>query len=308
MEENNNIYVSSRGLLKSCDYYSITPHSSIRRLINYPPLEKIKTIKNPSIYICSSAIPDFINRMLPSIDTSFILVSGDCDETIPDEILNTEDFTKLLDDPRLLHWFCQNMTIDHVKITRMPIGLDYHTLTQRPLWGPVSSCEDQEKMLKSIKDGSLPFWERSKNTCYANYHFSMDTKLGYDRKDAFQKIDKSLVYYELDKVPRLVCWNTQKDYAFVICPHGGGLDCHRNWEALMIGCIPIVKTSKIDRLYDRLPVLIVKDWGDIDAELLNETIMDFKEKSNRGEFNIEKLKLSYWTDLIETTKNNSEKQ
>ena len=90
-KENNNTYVSSRGILKSCDYYSLTPRSSIRQLINYLPFEKIKNEENqkiPSIYICSSAIPDFINRMLPSIDFSFVLVSGDCDETIPDEILN----------------------------------------------------------------------------------------------------------------------------------------------------------------------------------------------------------------------------
>ena len=60
MEENNNIYVSSRGLLKSCDYFSNTPRSSIRQLINYPQLETIKNIKNPSIYICSSAIPHFV--------------------------------------------------------------------------------------------------------------------------------------------------------------------------------------------------------------------------------------------------------
>ena len=41
MQENNNIYVSSRGLLKSCDYFSFTPHSSIRQLYKYPQLEKI---------------------------------------------------------------------------------------------------------------------------------------------------------------------------------------------------------------------------------------------------------------------------
>ena len=53
-------------------------------------------------------------------------------------------------------------------------------------------------------------------------------------------------------VSRLITWNKQKDFAFVICPHGGGLDCHRNWEALCLGCIPIVKTSKIDNLYKDL--------------------------------------------------------
>ena len=74
MQENNNIYVSSRGLLKSCDYFSLTPHSSIRQLNNYPPLEKIKNIKNPSIYICSSAIGHFMKVMLPLINFSFILI------------------------------------------------------------------------------------------------------------------------------------------------------------------------------------------------------------------------------------------
>ena len=36
MNESNNEFVSSRGILKSCDYFSTTPHSSIRQLINYP--------------------------------------------------------------------------------------------------------------------------------------------------------------------------------------------------------------------------------------------------------------------------------
>jgi hypothetical protein len=299
--EENNIFVSSRGILKSCDYYSLTPYSSIKQLYNYMPLENIKTIKNPTIYVCSSAILHFINTMLPLINFSFILVSGDCDETIPDEILTSNDFNKLLSDQRLIHWFCQNMTIDHYKITRMPIGLDYHTLTTVPLWGPISSCEHQEKMLLMIKNKSVPFWNRNIK-CYANFHFTMNTKLGYDRKDAFKKINKDLVYYEENKVTRLITWNKQKDYAFVICPHGGGLDCHRNWEALCLGCIPIVKTSSLDNLYKDLPVLIVKDWEIITNELLNETISIFKTKFDTNEFKIEKLILSYWLKLINSYK------
>ncbi len=301
MQENNNIYVSSRGLLKSCDYFSLTPHSSIRQLYNYPQLEKIKTIKTPSIYICSSAIPHFITAMLPLIDFNFILVSGDCDETIPQEILNESTLFKLLNDNRLVHWFCQNMTLNHSKITRIPIGLDYHTLTQRPLWGPISSCQDQEKMLQMIKDKSVPFYDRNEK-CYANFQFSMDTKLGYDRKDAYYKIDKNVVYYEENKVTRLITWNKQKDFAFVICPHGGGLDCHRNWEALCLGCIPIVKTSSIDNLYKDLPVLIVEDWSLIDTNLLYNTINKFKKKLENNEFNMEKIKLGYWTNLINSYK------
>ena len=301
MAENNNIFVSSRGILKSCDYYSLTPYSSIKQLHNYLMLENIKTIKNPSIYICSSAILDFINNMMPLIDFSFILVSGDCDENVPQEILNNNDFLKLVNDPRLIHWFCQNMTLDHSKITRLPIGLDYHTLTTRPLWGPLMSCEHQEKMLLMIKDKSVPFWNRNIK-CYANFHFTMNTKLGYDRKDAVKAMDKDLIYYEEKPVSRLITWNKQKDFAFVICPHGGGLDCHRNWEALCLGCIPIVKTSCIDKLYNDLPVLIVKEWQDISIDLLNSTLIEFKNKFINNEFNIEKLKLSYWIELINSYK------
>lgn len=301
MAENNNNFVSSRGILKSCDYYSLTPYSSIKQLLNYLPLENIKTIKNPSIYICSSAILHFISNMLPLIDFSFILVSGDCDETVPQEILNNNDFLKLVNDPRLIHWFCQNMTLDHSKITRMPIGLDYHTLTVRPLWGPLMSCEQQEKMLLMIKDKSLPFWNRNIK-CYANFHFTMNTKLGYDRKDAVSKINNDLIYYEEKPVSRLITWNKQKDYSFVICPHGGGLDCHRNWEALCLGCIPIVKTSSIDNLYKDLPVLIVNDWEVITNKLLNDTIATFKTKFENNEFNNEKLTLYYWRNLINSYK------
>lgn len=301
MEENNNIYVSSRGLLKSCNYFSLAPHSSIKQLYNYPSLEKIKNIKNPSIYICNSAIPHFINVMLPLIDFSFTLVSGDSDDIMPQELLDNTSYNKLLNNNNLTHWFCQNMTLYHYKITRLPIGLDYHTLTQRPLWGPISTCQDQEKMLQMIKDKSVPFWNRNIK-CYGNFQFNIQSKLGYDRNDAFNNINRDLMYYEEKLVSRLITWNKQKDFAFVICPHGGGLDCHRNWEALCLGCIPIVKTSAINKLYDNLPVLIVNEWNDIDNNLLNNTINDYKKKFENNKFNMEKIKLCYWTNLINSYK------
>ena len=299
-EENTNFYVCSRGILKSCDYHSLTPQSSIRQLINYPSIN-IQPSEIPSIYVCSSAIPNFINYTLPSINFKFILVSGDCDETIPNDIMNENSFNTFINDNRLIHWFCQNMTTNHDKITKIPIGLDYHTLTQRPIWGPITSCQDQEDMLKTTIDKSIPFWNREIK-CYANFHFSMDTKLGYDRKDAYANINKELVYYEEKFVSRTETWNKQINYTFVICPHGGGLDCHRNWEALCLGCIPIVKTSPIDDLYKDLPVLIVNDWKDINSKLLNDTINDFKIKYQNSEFKFEKLQLDYWVNLINSYK------
>jgi len=294
--EKDNKYVSSRGILKSSDYHSTYPQSGVRKFINYPPLNTIKDIKIPSIYVCSSAIPDFIENVLSNIDFDFVLVSGDCTDNIPYDIFKTEDnLNEFLNNPHLKHWFCQNWNGKvHKKVSIIPLGLDYHTMaTQEMFWGKMTPPSEQEELLIEIKNKSKPFWER-KPICYSTFLVSMTS----DRYEAHQSIPKDLVFYEQDRITRLTTWENQSDYAFVISPHGIGLDCHRTWEALVLGCIPVVKKSSIDYLYDELPVLIVDEWGDITEELLNKTINDFKNKS----FNYEKLTLNYWTDKFKSIK------
>lgn len=294
MEENSNKYVSSRGLMKSCNFFSSTPISSIRKLINYPDFKKIELLDKPIIYVCSSAIPDFINNYFQKIDKQFIIVSGDCDESIPNDIFKTEqEYLSFIENDKIIHWFCQNFTAKHKKITNIPIGLDYHTMTQKTIWGNITSCNEQEKLLEFIKTKGNSYSNR-KLMCYANFHFAMTTKFSYDRKNAILNIPKNLVYYETQKINRLQTWYNQKDYAFVISPHGGGYDCHRTWEALILGCIPIVKTSKIDILYNDLPVLIVNNWSDINETLLAETVCKFSKIN----FKTEKLLLNYWNNEI----------
>lgn len=53
-------------------------------------------------------------------------------------------------------------------------------------------------------------------------------------------------------------------YKFVISPEGNGIDCHRHYEALMAGCIPIVEDcDKIREKYKGCPVLYTKDYSEI---------------------------------------------
>ena len=67
MQENQCQFVSSRGLLKSCDIYSFTPVSSIRQLINYD----FSNLNDGSIlYVCSSALPFFIKNYFEKIPFS----------------------------------------------------------------------------------------------------------------------------------------------------------------------------------------------------------------------------------------------
>ena len=54
-----------------------------------------------------------------------------------------------------------------------------------------------------------------------------------------------------------------KRYPLIICPHGGGLDpSPKAWEALCLGCIPIIKHSALDDIYSEFPVVFVDDWNE----------------------------------------------
>ena len=58
-------------------------------------------------------------------------------------------------------------------------------------------------------------------------------------------------------------------YKFVVSPEGNGIDCHRHYEALMAGCIPIVEDHPLIRAkYGNVPILWTKDYSEITPEYL----------------------------------------
>ena len=52
---------------------------------------------------------------------------------------------------------------------------------------------------------------------------------------------------------------------FVVSPPGNGPDCHRTWESLYLGAIPIVKTKFWPFTKVNLPVIQIKDWNELEA-------------------------------------------
>ena len=301
--ENECRLVSSRGILKSCDIHSLVPHSSIQVLYQYNmPLDS-STIGDSSttIYLCTSAV--FANQaLLKSLKHKFILVTGDSDTTCPIDIFRTTDeFEAFIAMPNLVHWFSQNCVLNgHAKLTGIPIGLDYHTLTNTTSYlGKQAQPIDQERALMRTRDKAAPFWEREVK-CYDNFTHTnqlVSRRFAQDRIDAIARIPAELVMREACLVPRTQSWKTQANCAFVISPLGNGLDCYRTWEALALGCIVIVKTSPIDYLYQDLPVWIVKEWSDVSAESVLNIIDIFKDRV----WNMDRLTLRYWMDAIART-------
>ena len=300
MDEKDCCFISSRGILKSCDIKSSKPVSSVKDLIDYNFNE---ITEKCIIYVCSSAIYKFMKKYMENINFKFILVSGDDDQCCPKDMFTSrQDFLNFIENDKIIHWFAQNNIKYHSKITKLPIGLDYHTLnSENYLANNINECkltpDEQEKIILDIKNNSLPYWQRKKK-CYSNFHFVLENKYCYDRKDAISQIPSDLIYYEPTRTTIKDGFINQSQYAFVVSPHGMGLDCHRTWEALCLGCIVIVKTSELDKLYDELPVLIVKNWFDINEELLINTINLYQNIK----FNYDKLLLKYWVDKINSYK------
>lgn len=287
-------YVSSRGLLRSTGIHNQTVASSSTTLEKE---QFAKMDKGSIVYVCNSAIGTFVREILPTVKEPFVLVSGDSDNDMPYGVLNESEFQTFVNDSRLQHWFCQNLTLQHPKMTCMPIGLDYHTMSKvgepHP-WGMGCTPLEQESILVKAKLESPPLEERYLY-CYSNFHHK-NWGIGErgDRKEVVEKVGKEIVFYDPSYTPREIAWNRQSHFMFVLSPKGGGYDCHRTWEALVLGCIPIVKRSGLSQLYDDLPILQVDDWADVTGGLLNKTFRDFQTRT----FNVQKLTLDYWKNLF----------
>jgi hypothetical protein len=68
-------------------------------------------------------------------------------------------------------------------------------------------------------------------------------------------------------------------YKFVISPEGNGIDCHRHYEALMAGCIPIVEESELIRKkYGNVPILYTRDYSEINEAYLTKKYEEILKK------------------------------
>jgi hypothetical protein len=110
--------------------------------------------------------------------------------------------------------------------------------------------------------------------------------------ECHEKIDKTACFFESNPVPRNSTWQRQAECMIVVSPEGIGMDCHRTWEALLLGCIPIVKRNGIASLYSSLPILIVDDW----SEVTRERMLAYIKLIQMQTFDFSCLFREYWVN------------
>jgi hypothetical protein len=85
-------------------------------------------------------------------------------------------------------------------------------------------------------------------------------------------------------------------YKFVISPEGNGVDCHRHYEALMAGCIPIIEYNPIIiQKYAGLPILYTQTYQEITKEYLEAKYEEMKGQV----YDFSRLFLQYYSSELQ---------
>lgn len=290
------------------DFHTLSPSDYIN------PKNYVKNLKEGDvIWLQSQQVANFYYNVLPAINTHFILLINDGDDTFPTSYQNQIDVEALLNDSRLIHIFCQNADksmiknrVNLKKVTGIPIGIDFHTVAHSAycqcFGESQKSVQQQEEQLNEILSTLAPTNKRIKKA-FVNFHLTdRGTFDGESRTSIFNQIyPTGLIDAATHRMPRSLLWKTQGKYAFSISPRGAGLDCHRTWEDLVLGCIVIVKTSPLDKLYEGLPVVIVKNWSEITESNLNKWLRKFGNAFTNESYK-KRLTHTYWMNLIQEVK------
>lgn len=243
--------------------------------LSYKEQLQIPDQKFVSIYAKTENAQKAIDIIAQNPQTQFTLVTHNSDLSV-------------CGNPRvpsnLRRWFAQNKDTDHKWIFPLPIGLENQH------WFPY-----KEMVMKNTYSEFCDLKQKDRATkVFAQ--FNPDTHP--ERTLALNQIDKDLcdIYSGANgnaSSHGLFCENLMR-YAFCLCPRGNGIDTHRMWEALYMGCIPICKRHHAHEFNNRLPILFVNEWTDITSELLF-----YGHKSvDLSLFNSDLLKMSYWKKKI----------
>lgn len=166
-----------------------------------------------------------------------------------------------------LKWFAMNSNCDTVE--NLPIGIPEQRHGKMHLIHKLNN--------KSIDKEYLTYLNFNPNSNADRLECIKYTKLHnhYNPSVLTTDLDEAAEYnYLLD---------LKKSY-FVLSPNGFGIDCHRHWESIQMGAIPIVTRSKlVERFSKYFPFYIIDNWKDFDAsvftpELYNKLWTSFDKR------------------------------
>lgn len=238
----------------------------------------VKTIKSGDIvFVKTDYLLTFITEHFPLISFPIIVIVHNSDYGIPGTI-NHEIFANFLNNDNLIALFGQNVEkFKHPKLHSIPIGI------ANKMWDHGNPAIFNHVIKNLPPDKPYLLYMNFSPSTYPQerpYVFNLFKSQPFCTVAYPKNLHNYLQEMALHK--------------FTLSPRGNGIDCHRTWEALLVGSIPIVRTSDLDVLYKNLPILIVENWEQVTEEFL---IQKYQEISNQ-KWNLNKKFATYWLSKI----------
>lgn len=186
--------------------------------------------------------------------------------------------------PNVLYWFSTNVMTTNPRVIPIPIGFAF-------------KLDHQRLCLERRAAGRL---ER-KNLMYVNFfrHIARNPNPREGMYEQFGGHDWTTVEGGLPDIYVSIedFYTGVQSHDYVLSPPGAGLDCHRHWEAMALGSIPIVLRSRAtESLLGDMPCLIVEHWDEVTKERLegerDQLLSRFLEPC------MQKMDMNYWREVI----------
>jgi hypothetical protein len=240
------------------------------------------------VWVRLSWLPAFVRQVLPLVRAPFVLATADSDSSVPSEL--PELARQVLGSPVVIRWFTQNHDgAAPDRMAALPIGIDFHSMAEQSIWGEsLASPSQQESMLEAIRD-ALPPLERRGSRVYIDFAWDVRdraypapaaARLSESRRAIVKTLRRrEVVVCQEGPLPRSEMWLRRGRYVAVLSPHGGGLDCHRTWEALALGHLVVVPSSALEPLFKDLRVVPVQSWDEVRTESLAHWLAERSDPS-----------------------------
>jgi hypothetical protein len=226
---------------------------------------------------------DYLELCIPKIESkqnTYVLISHNSDGNIVYENPRNFDYKFTHFPKNIKIWFAQNIKVNHNKLISIPIGLESNDNIERK----------KDYIFHNILHNRV-FNQRNK-LFYINHNIYTNIKV---RQYPYLKFKTNNWLTIKDGRNGLGFLNYANDlllHSYVLCPEGNGKDTHRIWEALYLGCVPVIKEDLFELEFIKL--FNMKTYSNLDY--INE------EFFNCSIPNIEKyyefLKFSYWKKII----------
>jgi hypothetical protein len=241
--------------MADCETFEVIPNKDV--VILYTPTE---TYKN--------AI-DFINN---NPQQKFKLITHNSDLPVNNCYVPSN----------LVKWYAQNLCFNHPKVEPIPIGLENQS------WHP-----HKREVLKHLVLNRSSRHRIRKPLCQFN-----PGTFATERHPLFKMASNQEVFADTYSCLNGVDFSFYADnlikYEFCLCPRGNGIDTHRLWESILLGCIPIIKRHKTHEFDLQLPIVFIENWREVTKKFVEQK----SKETNLDLFNSPLITKKYWKNKI----------